>query len=96
MPTYHLFGADESYTVIEFDDGDTPGQYASWDEVKAAAIKAVTDQLNNYPKVFVQDLRYVRMRKLLHHLRQCAQFSDYQWGIKYKAFMSPDAHFPLQ
>lgn len=97
MSTYHLFGADESYTIIEFEDGNEPaGEFASWDAVKNAAIKAITDQLKGYPKVFVHDLRYVRMRKLLNHLQKCAQFSDYQWGIKYKEFPDPDVHFPLQ
>ena len=97
MSTYHLFGADESYTVIEFEEDDQPeGEFDSWDSVKAAAIKAISDQLKSYLPVFVKDLQYVRMRKLLQHLKACAQFSNYQWGIRYKDFMNPDVHFPLQ
>lgn len=96
MPTYHVFGADESYTIIEFDDDDKAvGEFESWVDVKKATLDRIAGQLKSHPPVFVPDLRHTRMRKLLHHLRTCANFSDYQWGIRYKDFMNPNVNYPL-
>jgi hypothetical protein len=93
VPSYNIFGADESITLIEFDDD--AGQHKSWAAAKAAAIADLKQQLGRYTGVFVQDLRYVRMRKLLTHLQGCDQPGDYQWRIRFQDFQNPDVAFPM-
>ena len=93
MPSYNIFGADESMTLIEFDDES--GEYKDWDAAKEAAISDLKQQISRYKGVFVQDLRYVRMRKLLRHLQAWDQAVNYQWRIRFDDFQNPDVAFPL-
>ena len=93
MPSYNIFGADESITLIEF--ADDTGEHKSWESAKQAAIADLKQQLSRYKGVFVQDMRYVRMRKLLQHLQACTKPEDYQWRIRYEDFQNPDVNFPL-
>ncbi len=94
MPSYNVFGADESITLVEFDDDS--GEHKSWEAARAAAVSDLRQQLARYTGVFVHDLRYVRMRKLLKHLQECNAPGDYQWRIRFADFQNPDVAFPLE
>ncbi len=95
MSSFNLFGGDESITLIEFANED--GQYNDFATVKTALIQLIKTQLQEYSApVFVKDLRYVRLWKLLQHVQQCNQPADYQWHVLYEQFMNPDVNFPLQ
>jgi hypothetical protein len=95
MASFNLFGGDESITLIEYKDDK--GEFKTFDAARAALDKRVVDRLNEYKKdvAFVKELRYVRLWKLLKHIRACKQPADYQWHVEYEKFMNPDVHFPL-
>lgn len=95
MSSFSLFGGDESITLIEYKDDK--GEFKNFDAAKKGLDEKVLARLEEYKKdaVFVKDLRYVRLWKLLQHIRTCKQPSDYQWYVEYEKYLSPDVHFPL-
>jgi hypothetical protein len=96
MTTYHVFGAEEAYTIIEFADGDDcRGELESWADARDSVVRTLARDLAAFPSAFTRNVSYVRFRKLLHHIRQCAAFSDFSGGIRYRDFENPSQNFPL-